>query len=712
MTEVRVGADGRWSVPLACLGLLVAAALTQWGALNSPMLAVGDLPHALGNPGIRKWDNLAALFSPSYYRVFWEGSYHPLVTLLYAANYHFFGIDPAGFRVLQFVLLWSSGFLAGLVGRNYVGRWAWAAAVLYVVHPFQGESVGIMVAVRDQLVAFLLLLALAARGRSPATQGYGIRSVVLAGLYLAALLCKETAVVFPVLLLCHDWALGLIPTSPDGRRRWLFSYCLLGLALAAYGIILFFLVRAGPNFGGLWGYAPGASATDLFRRIGTYVSQMVAPWAGSALASLLLVGWALLAWSRDLGDRRGLWVSGVWILAGLLPVSGLLPVRPLSQYLAGGMGSPHHLLLPGVGFCWLLASLLRDSRGGALGLAPRVLAGGLIVSSFQLRDPAGIAAAAVRKDVSVPTLVSVLVSQDRIRARAPNDYAAYRALLASSFGAKAAGLEAHFADALQDECRGPYLIRRFKASDFAALWSGVRAEQAFAAGCLASQRGDFLGSLKKFRESAGLDPAYAHAHLETARALWRLGDREAGFEALLRYERIARDEWRVQGEGCRCGPDGAQVGAAMRRDLDAADAAKRAGIELYLSGDRRGALERLGEAARLQPSDPETLLSRGVVKDAVGDFSGALADYDRAVRLLQDRHRFSAALGFAESPRSVENSQALASAILTSRAEAWLRLQRPERAAADLERALREAPPGTPEREALRLRLQEVRGSL
>jgi protein O-mannosyl-transferase len=110
------------------------------------------------------------------------------------------------------------------------------------VHPMMTEAVGYISARSEVLCATFFLLALLSARRW--MLGGGARWWCLsAGLWLAALLSKEIAVMFPFVLLAYDrW---ILPGSPDEKRRsWRklhvpFASVTIGAALARGAVFLF-----------------------------------------------------------------------------------------------------------------------------------------------------------------------------------------------------------------------------------------------------------------------------------------------------------------------------------------------------------------------------------------------------------------------------------------------------------------------------------------
>jgi tetratricopeptide (TPR) repeat protein len=129
-----------------------------------------------------------------------EGLYIPLVYSAWALLYKFFGLNPAVFHGLNVVLHIANSWLVFLLLRSFRMTLSSSvlAALLFAVHPVQVESVAWVSALKDTSFAFFTLLSLWVYFSSSFT---GHRKW-LAGTLLvsAAILCKPTAVVLPVLI--------------------------------------------------------------------------------------------------------------------------------------------------------------------------------------------------------------------------------------------------------------------------------------------------------------------------------------------------------------------------------------------------------------------------------------------------------------------------------------------------------------------------------
>lgn len=296
----------------------------------------------------------------------------PVVIASYLADRAVWGMVPAGFRMTNILLHWISSVLVFflLLRLGSVSTVAGWAAVLFAVHPLAVEAV-ISPAFREDLLYVVFGLMFLLLWWTPRISI--LRGVLGFGTLFVAVLSKEAAVVFPVLLLFGWW---WYPSLRPSRATM--SVCLMGSLVIAGGLLAMMMAgRPVQATGGIWN---GIS----FRGVEGW---WTAPWlAVSMLAKLaapvsLSVDYVVLPVS-GLSDPR-FWLAwcvigvlgalvvrdcrttatkpaAVWMLIIFLPVSNLLPLyNPMADRYA-------YAMIPG--FTWLLTSCVMrvNSRGWVL----------------------------------------------------------------------------------------------------------------------------------------------------------------------------------------------------------------------------------------------------------------------------------------------------------------------------------------------------------
>ena len=185
----------------------------------------------------------------------------PLVSLTFAVNYGFGGLDPRGYRLVNVAIHVINALLLFALARRHLDeRSAFAVALIWMVHPLATEPIDYVSQRTELMMASFFLATVYFRGWW---------SVLCCALGMA---CKETMVVAPIIVILYDRACG--------SRRQGHDYA----ALCATWLILFAL---------LWSSPRGDSAG--------FVGASVSPWEYLLDQSMMIVRYLRLAfWPRDL----------------------------------------------------------------------------------------------------------------------------------------------------------------------------------------------------------------------------------------------------------------------------------------------------------------------------------------------------------------------------------------------------------------------------
>ncbi len=334
-------------------------------------------------------------FSPDYYR--------PLTTLSYLIDHAIGGGSAFLFHfsvVLYHVVATFLVFCVGLTlfaDAPFGVPAASLAAALFAVHPIHTESVAWGAGRSDVLACCFSLagaLAFWRRDRQPMR-----RATVAAALIFAAMLAKETAAAFLIVLPLGDWLRGRggMPAAPSAgraeRRRQrerpprpasvLLPY--LPFAGALIGYVLLRQAALGSQFG-------QATAMDVDRArtvmgaVGLYAAMLLLPlWqcayisdvptgplalVATTLLLAAVAGGGFIAWRR--GERR-VCLLLAWMGLTLLPSLAIvvkIPNAPVAE---------RYLYLPSVAFCLLCGYGAARALYAVDPGATRRAAGGLLV---------------------------------------------------------------------------------------------------------------------------------------------------------------------------------------------------------------------------------------------------------------------------------------------------------------------------------------------
>ncbi len=322
------------------------------------------------NEAIRSLSNTGAFFldpvKTTAPLIEWRGMYRPIQTLSFALDYRLWGLRPFGFHLSNVVI---HAIVSCLVYTlcNTVGisaRFSLLAALIFAAHPANVEPV-MWVSSRNAGLSLTFLLAsflLFFRSR-------GIRrfpSAMLAaslGLFMLAVLSKETAIVLPVMLVARD---VLLPrTGKPVFRRTVIEYCMFAAVIAAYFIWRTALLKlvAQQEY---WGGGLLSTMLTMSKCFALYLKIVFFPSikncmnyavpiatsvydhlvAGSIGILMLFCVLGALAWRFNPLAGFGL----TWFCLGLLPVSNVIPLVELM--------AERFLYLPLVGIAISAASFM------------------------------------------------------------------------------------------------------------------------------------------------------------------------------------------------------------------------------------------------------------------------------------------------------------------------------------------------------------------
>jgi tetratricopeptide (TPR) repeat protein len=301
-------------------------------------------------------------------RGFWAGSlepvtgpdsayYRPLVTLSFWLDQGLSRTNPHWFHFVNLLLYSAAAAAVTLVLWELLhsGVWALLGGLLFVAHPSHVESVAfvsgrtdVMLTLFVSLAAFALLRSFRKRNR-----WWWLAIPPAFGL---ALLCKETAVLFPLLV-------ALAPLLVRVRYdRWYWLLVLTTLAVLVVYLLLRAVAVPSPipvaAGAGLWGrLAAVANTLGLYIQMFFWPFQhhakfpasdaFLVPTPNTLAALLFVVSVPLLALKRRFAAT--LW-GYAWTIAFLLPVANIASIGPLA--------AERLLCLPSAGIVMVLVTAL------------------------------------------------------------------------------------------------------------------------------------------------------------------------------------------------------------------------------------------------------------------------------------------------------------------------------------------------------------------
>ena len=310
--------------------------------------------------------------------------YRPIRQISYAIDYQFTGLNPVGYHLSNILYHILAAYLVFLI-TSFVSkdkRIAGVAALLFISHPIQTESVAYIAGRRDILSALFFFLGFYffLKLRESPSKKY---LFVIYLSYVLSLLSKEMGVTLPAILLLYDLLRKPLTreneTGPPAnqlqgffkrlkeilRRHWAFYLTLLVIA------ILFTFHEAVLKHRsrqlGFYGGTMSSNFLTVFNIWVFYIRMLILPLSLNAAhsfpisrsifepgtllpVSILLAIFALLI---KLIKKKELYsFGGFWFFITLLPVSHIFPHHELL--------AEHYLYLPSFGFSLMTGLLFSD----------------------------------------------------------------------------------------------------------------------------------------------------------------------------------------------------------------------------------------------------------------------------------------------------------------------------------------------------------------
>lgn len=362
-----------------------------------------DMPLIMTNQTIASWHNWRAVFlthisstgSPDVPRQIQAFLYRPVYVLWLMLNYQFFGPVLPWWHLTSLLLHIGVIFLVYKLGEQLLKEpWTAAlAALLFAFHPIHVESVSYVAASTDLLATFFVLIAFLSYSRfreQGASPAYLIVSVLAAAL---AMLSKETAAMFPWMLVAYE-ALRETPSGPRWQWRrliWTLPFFALVAIYASVRTLLFgFNLGAGPGGSRVAALLDTplvlvAYLRNLFwptRLSFFYPVEMGSQWTyGKAAAAVLVVAIAVLLWNHC-RDRTGAQLQLLWIA-----ILFVTPVTSISALVKEDWIHDRHMYLVSVPLCLLIAAFLTDPK---VPLKASAVASSLVLTILLLETAMGV----------------------------------------------------------------------------------------------------------------------------------------------------------------------------------------------------------------------------------------------------------------------------------------------------------------------------------
>jgi tetratricopeptide (TPR) repeat protein len=365
-------------------GICALTFLTYLGTLRFQFVH-DDRGQIVGNPAVHSWQAVPGYFTAHVWAAiaptnFVGNDYRPLFLLWLRINDAVFGAHAAGWHFTTVAAHVAATYCVILLAHRVFREWTAAlfSGVIFGLHPVHIEGVAWISGVPEPLLAALLIPAYLCWLRfREATDRRGAWLAASLCFYTLALLTKETAVVFLLILIASDW-LGFPDSVQSPRPRGVRAAVPLLKSLAPYLLLTAAYVAARTL--ALRGFSHPAAQISWLTVLLTwpplllfYLKLLVwpvglSPFYGLQFVThptmrntvlpvivLVLCGAAMVRWAAR---RRAVALAVPWLIFPVLPV---LAVQVFGN---GNFAHNRYLYLPSVGFAMLAAAALRSVPWG------------------------------------------------------------------------------------------------------------------------------------------------------------------------------------------------------------------------------------------------------------------------------------------------------------------------------------------------------------
>jgi len=213
-TELSVTPKQTSKKTLIHVAVLLAVSLAAYGMTLRNGFVTDDNTQILLNSYVKQPGNVGAIFSGDVWSFASRDAdgrgvsnyYRPLQILVYAGEFALFGEKPAGWHAVNFGLnaavVVAIYFLVAAMGGPEL---ALCSALVFALHPMHVEAVAWIAALPELQCGLLMVMAIIFyhRARSGAKVAGNVAISTVA--FAAALLSKETALLFPAILLSYEY---------------------------------------------------------------------------------------------------------------------------------------------------------------------------------------------------------------------------------------------------------------------------------------------------------------------------------------------------------------------------------------------------------------------------------------------------------------------------------------------------------------------------
>lgn len=229
---------------IAIMFLIIVIGVVVYANSLANEFVFDDGTHVVDNVAIRSLDNVPKIFTHhlTYFAGDQEGYFfRPVESLTFAVDYFFWGLEPLGYHLTN-ALLHIAVCLLLFSMMNFVTRnniLSGIISLLYVVHPINTEAVAYVSGRADSISSIFLLLMMAIQRKYWIATRYkrAFFHIFILILFTLALLTKELAVLFPLLLMFTEYCFRDENKYTPVGKQWIFFYLPIFAVMAAWFLL-------------------------------------------------------------------------------------------------------------------------------------------------------------------------------------------------------------------------------------------------------------------------------------------------------------------------------------------------------------------------------------------------------------------------------------------------------------------------------------------
>jgi tetratricopeptide (TPR) repeat protein len=581
--------------------------------------------------------------------------YYPIEQTIQWIEWELFGDATFGYHLTNvFLHIMGALLVWRLLGKFHL-RLAWVGGLIFAIHPVQVESVAWSSELKNTLSLPPFLLAMCA-WMDYEERGKAKDYFLALGLFLAAMLCKTTMVMFPVAILLYAWwkrgQIGWHDLKASG------PFFVVSLALGLLTVWLQHheaMDQMVNPLGGVFSRLAGAGLSLSFYFSKCFLPVGLMPvypkWPVDSPSLLQFLPWLVLSgtiywlWmKRESWGRHALLGLGFFLII-LEPFLGF----NAAAYMTFTWVMDHFLYIPIIGLIGLVVAALGQMemqlpasfRPCGIGLVAGVLA----ILAFESRDDAKmfineetlwtyelrynpgafLAYNNLGEALAQKGLLSEAIGQFEQALRVKPDYTLARVNLGDALlqtGRVSEAME-QFEEALRTQPNDP--------------WAHNSLGEALV------QMGRLPEAVEQYEQALRIQPGYAKTYNNLGSALGQMGRLSEAMEQFEQALRIQPDNvlahsnlGNVLLQTGRIPEAIEQYEEALQINPNYAEAHNNLGLALFQAGRVSEAIDAYRQALRIKPDDAETYYNLGNALQQAGRVSEAIDAYRQALRIKPD----------------------------------------------------------------------------